>query len=52
MITEKVVTLIVSGIGIEMAVNLVFVDNGGVVANYDETALALFDGEARVSMAS
>ena len=47
MIAEEIVALVVSGVGVEVAVNLVLVDDGGVAAQNGKLALALLHGEAR-----
>ena len=47
MIAEEIVALVVGGVGVEMTVNLVLVDDGGIAAQDGELALALLHGEAR-----
>ena len=51
MMAEEIVALVVGGIGVEVAVNLVFVNDGGVAADNRELALALLHGEARGAVA-
>ena len=47
MMAEEIVALVVGGIVVEVAVNLVLVDDGSVAAQDGELALALLHGEAR-----
>ena len=47
MMAEEIVALVVGGVGVEVAVNLVLVDDGGVAAQDGELALALLYSEAR-----
>ena len=46
MMAEEIVALVVGGVGVEVAVNLVLVDDGGVAAQDGELALALLYCEA------
>ena len=47
MMAEEVIALVVGDVGVEVPVNLVFVDDGGVAAQDGELALALLHGKAR-----
>ena len=47
MMAEEIVALVAGGVGVEVAVNLVLVDDGGVAAQDGELALALLHGKAR-----
>ena len=47
MMAEEIVALVACGVGVEVAVNLVLVDDGGVAAQDGELALALLHGKAR-----
>ena len=50
-IAEEIVALVVGGIVVEVAVNLVLVDDGSVAAQDGELALALLYGKARSATA-
>ena len=47
MMAEEIVALVVGDVGVEVPVNLVLVDDGGVAAQDGELTLALLHGEAR-----
>ena len=51
MMAEEIVALVVGGIVVEVAVNLVLVDDGSVAAQDGELALALLYGKARSATA-
>ena len=51
MMTKKEVTLIVSGVGVKMPVNLVFVYYSGVATDNCELTLAFLYGKARGAVA-
>ena len=47
MIAEEVIALIMGDVGVEVAINLVLFNDGGVAAQDSELTLALLHGEAR-----
>lgn len=47
MMAKEIVTLVVGDVGVEIAVNLILVDDGGVAAQDGELTLAFLHGEAR-----
>lgn len=47
MMAKEIVTLVVGDVGVEIAVNLILVDDGGVAAQDGELTLAFQHGEAR-----